>query len=293
MDKIYVGVPQSTKQQRNSRNLVKKLPETYATNSVLFKSVQLEKERLERMSHNIPRNSNKNGVCRKTVPEKSNLTGKAHKTVKEMTPSWSVKAIEAGAEDEIALTLERVLTEKNADKKFTFVSALFLKLIAADAKHGWVLEEVKAAYDRRLQGLTQKAVQHKAKVDELMKSVQLLTRESKDLKHKLALAQLKNNSTKLSRLVTTPKKYCEKAQSPMPEAPSKTPIQKAKKGIVIPKLDLSKVKNNFENDKVVYIPAKPRPKNLTMGESRSFYKSSSSMKLNRRMESVITPIKVK
>eukprot|EP00826_Nyctotherus_ovalis_P049095 TRINITY_DN5868_c0_g1_i7.p1 TRINITY_DN5868_c0_g1~~TRINITY_DN5868_c0_g1_i7.p1 ORF type:complete len:293 (-),score=58.51 TRINITY_DN5868_c0_g1_i7:148-1026(-) len=292
MDKIYVGVPQSTKQLHNSRNLMKKLPETYATNSVLFKSIQLEKERLERMS-NIPRNYNKNGVCKKTVPERNNLTGKTNKTVKEMTPSRSMKAIESGQEDEIVLTLKRILAEKSTDKKFSLISALFLKLIAADSKYGWALEEIKAAYDHRLLGLTQKSVQHKARVDELARSVQQLKRESKELRHKLALVQLRNNSTKLSRLVTTPKKYSEKAQSPVLELPSKVPMQKTKKGIMIPRLDLSKVKNNFENDKVIYIPAKPRPKNFTMKESHSFYKSSSSTKLNGRMKSAMTSIKVK
>lgn len=279
MDKIYARVPHSTKQVNNSRNFFHKLPETCATNSLLFKSMQFEKERLARIS----KNSNKNGIYRKIITEKNKPPEKINKTVKEMMPSLSVKTISSKQTDnQMSNLIKQFLTEKH---NFTLTQELFLKVISEDKTYGWILKEIKATYDNKLTDLSQKCLQYKTKVAELAK---------KEINQRIALEHCKTTPSKIKELPSTPLPRKRLNEFVGKLSNSKTPIIKAgKRGVLIPRLDLSKVHNNFEKDKVVYVPAKPRLKNLSTTESQTFHKETAQAKLNRRMDSTILPYKGK
>ena len=65
------------------------------------------------------------------------------------------------------------------------------------------------------------------------------------------------------------------------------------KQLNIPRLDLSKIKNKFENDKVVYVVAKSRPKLHMTTSSKSFNNDLNDIKLKKRptiKQSLITNI---
>ena len=245
MDKIYARVPQSTNQVHNSRNILHK-----ETNSLLFKSIQFEKDRLERISS---KRFNKKNNYRRIIAEKNNLTYKVNKTVKEMTPSFSTKTIMyKQAETEIDNYIKQYMADKN---NFDLVPELFFKVIRADEKYGWILKEIKNAYEGKLTDLSQKCIEYEGKIVELNKKVQ----EINELSRKLASAHYKTNSAKLSDLTLSPKKTIGKSSNDKELG--------LKKGIIIPRLDLSKVHNIYERDKVVYVSAKPGLKNLSTADS--------------------------
>eukprot|EP00826_Nyctotherus_ovalis_P054912 TRINITY_DN7245_c0_g4_i1.p1 TRINITY_DN7245_c0_g4~~TRINITY_DN7245_c0_g4_i1.p1 ORF type:complete len:261 (+),score=53.56 TRINITY_DN7245_c0_g4_i1:105-887(+) len=259
MDKIYARVPHSTKQMNNSRNTFFKLPETSATNSLMFKSIQFEKERLQRIYHNS-RSFHKSIINARTTPVHSKHPKKISSTAKEMTPSWSRKTMESRQpEDDISIAIKQFLAEKNKDKKFALASELFLKLISTDKKYGWVLKEIKGTYDAKLAENSKRSPQYNTKTSELSKKTQ--ARDSK-------LEQCKANSYTPSTKKCRDKVLRQLIES---ESHSKTEVVRTgKRGVIIPRLDLSRVHNDCEKDKVVYVPVRPRSKNFSTTPSHSF-----------------------
>eukprot|EP01022_Parablepharisma_sp_SALTPOND_P016654 TRINITY_DN2491_c0_g1_i1.p1 TRINITY_DN2491_c0_g1~~TRINITY_DN2491_c0_g1_i1.p1 ORF type:complete len:377 (-),score=51.85 TRINITY_DN2491_c0_g1_i1:67-1197(-) len=182
--------------------------------------------------------------------------------------------------EKIENMLKKVVAEKDVNKKFDTVSGLFGKLISVDTRFGGVLKEIKKVYDEKIERMSRKFPQYDKRIHELTSEIAVVRKKSEELNklletQKKTMAELNkrtdnpygqntlltslkmakhNNNDSLHKFNTNPPPECKKV-----------------KGVVIPKLDLSKVPKKFGNEKlvVVHTKTKSKPTAAFSGESES------------------------
>lgn len=179
---------------------------------------------------------------------------------------WNNKVVKT-TEQEIAETLKKALIGKNIDKKFEMVSKLFNKLITIDIRYGCILKEIKSVYDER---------------------IEILTAKSKDQELKTPTRNIKNHtSMKLAKDSSFSKKT-PSITSPVNTTAAYNKLHKStkstnKKTIIIPKLDLTKVKRDIENDGVVYKKVGKQSELISLNSYSEDYEKNPIVKYNMKV----------
>ena len=172
-------------------------------------------------------------------------------------------------EQEIAETLRKALTGKDADKKFEIVSKLFSKLINIDIRYGCILKEIKNVYDEKIEALTAKSpLNEKTNPELTIKTDQLEKKLRTPIK-----TPTRNTRNNVSMKLTKDSSFSKKAPC------STSAIKSNKRHIIIPRLDLSKIKPYTDNE-VIY---KKRSELISLNSYSEDYEKNPIAKYNMKI----------
>ena len=152
-----------------------------------------------------------------------------------MVPSQLRRAAVIKSNKQTVTRLKESLHVTNFDIKYKAASKAFTKLILLDREFGSLLKDIKEIYEEKIR---------RTEDTSLVKDANKSIKESKS-NELIDLFQKKNE------LINYPLQYKSKCENV---------TRKKSNSIVVPKLNLSKVRSNFPNDKVVFIKAKTQLK---------------------------------
>jgi len=232
--------------------------------NLLHESVIVDEKQVVELEESLYNKKKSIENLAENIEEDTNNTRRLSRMIKmkniNMIPSIIMRDSKEAKEASIKkLTddLKRSIKERDIIKKFNDMQKIFIKVILLDDKFAHILKVIKDVYEERIKSITNVFPQYNKRIHELNLEVSRLKKfcEEYNIAYKVKANHTRamNQTLNLSSMMGN---------------------ELARKKVVVPKLDLTRVVGNFADDKVVFIPAKKKAKlhNFINDDEETMYK---------------------
>lgn len=261
-------------------------PLNYKETKALFKSVALDSN-LPAELHNLGaslydrRQSIEN--LAENIEEDVNNTRRISCLIKmksfNMVPSVVMRdsrEVKEAAVRKLADEVRRCANETDCMKRFSDMERVFTKVILLDDKFAHILKVIKTVYEERIRNLVGAFPQYNKRINDLSTELNKLKKLCEE--SKISWKTEGTNSRIKGKYSTSNADMSRTMNLSAAIGGYRSQLFKKSKETVIPRLDLTKVRGNFPNEKIPFVPAKQKPclyDSISDDEEETLYKEIS------------------
>eukprot|EP00826_Nyctotherus_ovalis_P030326 TRINITY_DN2418_c0_g2_i1.p1 TRINITY_DN2418_c0_g2~~TRINITY_DN2418_c0_g2_i1.p1 ORF type:complete len:308 (-),score=69.52 TRINITY_DN2418_c0_g2_i1:132-1055(-) len=258
----------------------------YRETNTLFKSVTLEsnppvelhnlgtslydkKQSIENLAENIEEDVNNTRRISCLIKMKSF----------NMIPSIVMRdsrEVKEAAIRKLADEVRKCANETDSMKRFSDMERVFTKVILLDDKFAHILKVIKTVYEERIRSIVGVFPQYNKRINDLSTELNKLKKLCEESKISW---KTENTNSRIKGKYNTSNVDMSKTMSLSTVIEGyRGQLFKKSKGTVIPRLDLTKVRGNFPNEKIPFVPAKQKPclyDSISDDEEETLYKEIS------------------